>query len=250
MPTAAPPPPPPTPTGEGSEPVVGPPSPLVFAVAGDNRDGDEVYKRLLDQVVADGNVFLINTGDLVGYGSTKNFEAFQALMDGFGLPFYTTPGNHDRDDDGTFDNYIKFTGAPAMDYSFDVENVHFTMLSSATALLNEDKLDWLDADLSSTDQPVKIVSTHYPPFDPDGSAHTLLSGSDAFMDLMAKHEVAYVFAGHIHAYSEEERDGTVYVISGGAGSPLYEEDHPNAFYHYVQVTIAGTEISTRVVRIE
>ena len=92
--------------------------------------------------------------------------------------------------------------------------------------------------------------THYPPFDPDGSAHTLYGGGEAFMELMAEHDVAYVFAGHIHAYSEQTRDGTMYVITGGAGASLYDTDHPNAFYHYVQVTIAGTEVSTKVVRLE
>ena len=40
------------------------------------------------------------------------------------------------------------------------------------------------------------------------------------------------------------------LISGGAGAPLYTEDHPNAFHHYVQVMIVGTEVSTRVVPIE
>ena len=251
LPTVAGPPlpPAPSPTVE-AETVVGPTSPLVFAVAGDNGDNLEVYGRLLDTVVDDGNAFLINTGDLVDYGSRKNFEAFQALMADFPLPFYPVPGNHDRDDDGTLTHFIAYSGAPDKHYSFDAEKAHFTMSSSSTGRLSEEELAWIDADLAATEQPVKIVVTHYPPFDPDGSAHTLYGGSEAFMELMTQHDVAYVFAGHIHAYSEEARDGTVYVITGGAGASLYETDHPNAFYHYVQVTIAGTQVSTRVVRLE
>jgi 3',5'-cyclic AMP phosphodiesterase CpdA len=222
----------------------------VFAVAGDSRDNVEVYQQLLDRVVEDGNAFLINTGDLVDYGSQKNFEAFKALMADFPLPFYPVPGNHDRDDDGTLRHFIAYSGAPDKHYSFDKEAVHFTMASSSTGHLSEEELAWIDADLAATNQPVKIVVTHYPPFDPDGSAHVLYAGSEAFMELMAEHDVAYVFAGHIHAYSQEARNGTVYVITGGAGAPLYETDHPNAFYHYVQVTIIGTQVSTSVVRLE
>jgi len=60
------------------------------------------------------------------------------------------------------------------------------------------------------------------------------------------HEVAYVFAGHIHAYSAEQRDGTTYVITGGGGASLDDVEHPEAFYHYVQVTVNGTEVTTEV----
>jgi 3',5'-cyclic AMP phosphodiesterase CpdA len=209
-----------------------------------------LYKRLLNRVVEDGNAFLINTGDMVDYGSRKNWEAFQALMADFPLPFYPVPGNHDRDDDGTLTNYVEFSGAPATHYSFDVGTAHFAIASSSTARLSAEELAWIDQDLSATEQPVKIVCTHYPPFDPDGSPHILYAGNEAFMALMKKHQVAYVFTGHIHAYSQEERDGTTYVITGGAGAPPYSEDHPDAFFHYVQVTIVGTEVSTRVVPIE
>jgi predicted phosphodiesterase len=239
-----------TPTVEADTPVAGPSKPLVFAVAGDNRGNEEVYRRVLDKVVEDGNAFLINTGDLVGYGSRKNFEAFAALMADFPLPFYPVPGNHDRDDDGSLANYVEFSGAPATHYAFDVENVHFTMANVSSSILSDEELAWIDADLAATEQPLKMVCIHYPPFDPDGGAHTLHGGNEAFMALMQKHSVDYVFAGHIHAYGQEERDGTVYVITGGAGAALYEEDHPNSFYHYVQVVVEGTEITTTVVRIE
>jgi hypothetical protein len=75
-------------------------------------------------------------------------------------------------------------------------------------------------------------------------------GNDEFMSLMEKHGVAYVFAGHIHAYAEETRNGVHYVITGGAGAPLYAAEHPQAFYHYVRVTVNGTDVSTEVVRVE
>jgi 1,2-diacylglycerol 3-alpha-glucosyltransferase len=239
-----------TPTVEADAPVAGPAKPLIFAVAGDSRGNDEVYAPLLDRVVADGNAFLIDTGDLVGYGSRENFEAFAALMTDFPLPYYPVPGNHDQDEDGSLDNYLEFSGAPALRYSFDVQNVHFTMANFSSPILGEEELAWIDADLAASEQPLKMVCVHYPPFDPDGGTHTLHSGNEAFMALMKEHSVDYVFAGHIHAYGQEERDGTVYVITGGAGAPLYVEDHPNSSYHYVQVIVEGTQVSTMVVRVE
>ncbi|UCC65115.1 MAG: phosphoesterase, partial [Anaerolineae bacterium] len=98
--------------------------------------------------------------------------------------------------------------------------------------------------------PLKMVFLHHPPFDPDGTDYMMRGGNEAFMTLMQEYGVSHVFAGHIHAYAEETRDGIHYIITGGAGAPLYRRDHPQAFYHYVRVTVDGTEVSTQVIRIE
>jgi len=221
----------------------------VFAVLGDSRNNPALYKQLLDRVVADGNAFVIHTGDLVEHGTQGQFARFQALMADFSLPFYPVPGNHDRDLDGSLAPYLAMSGAPAPYYSFDVETAHFTMVNSASGHLTHQELDWIDRDLSATKQRVKFVALHHPPFDPDGTGHILHSGNDAFMALMRKHGVDYVFAGHIHAYSQAMRDGTVYVITGGGGAPLYHEHHPNAFHHYVRVTVDGNQVRADVIRV-
>ena len=230
-----------------STPQVNPGKPLVFAIVGDNRSDTELYKRLLDKVVEDGNMFLVNTGDLVQRGTRANFAAFQQLMADFPLPFYPVPGNHDLGIGGSLTNFLAFSGAPASHYSFDAGTAHFTMVNSASEHLRQEELDWIDQDLALTECPLKFVFVHHPPFDPDGTDHILNSGNDAFMALMQKHSVAYVFAGHIHAYSRAVRNGTVYVISGGGGAPLYHKDHPDAFYHYIQVTVDGDQVRAEVV---
>jgi predicted phosphodiesterase len=222
---------------------------LTFAVCGDSRDDDAIYKKVLARVAQDGNAFLINTGDLVNTGSQDNFQHFQQLMADFPLPFRPVPGNHDRGLGGSLDHYLSYSGAPAAHYSFDAGPVHLTMANSASGGLDQAELDWIDQDLATTDRAVKMVFLHHPPFDPDGTNHILGSGNAAFMALAQKHQVAYVFAGHIHAYSQAERDGTTYVITGGAGAPLYTAGHPGAMYHYIQVKVEGTQVSTEVVPI-
>jgi len=222
---------------------------LVFAVCGDNREGDAIYQKVLAQVAQDGSAFLVSTGDLVNTGSEGNFQHFQQLMAGFPLPFYPVPGNHDRGLGGALDNYLVYSGAPAAHYSFDAGPVHLTMANSSSGGLNQAELDWIDRDLSATDQAVKMVFLHHPPFDPDGTDHILGSGNAALMALAQKHQVAYVIAGHIHAYGQAERDGITYVITGGAGAPLYVAGHPVAIHHYIRVTVEGTQVHTEVVPI-
>ncbi len=222
---------------------------LPFAVAGDSRDNPAIYRRLLAAVAADEVAFLVHTGDLVGRGTADQWAAFEPLMADFPLPFYPVPGNHDGLD-GKLDGYLASSGAPAAHYSFDYGPVHLTLADSHNGGIGAGELAWLRDDLSATAQPVKMVFVHHPPFDPDGTDHIMAYGNQAFMDLMAEQGVDYVFAGHIHAYAQAEREGVTYIITGGAGAPLYSADHPQAFYHYLRVLIQGEAVTVQVVKLD
>lgn len=220
---------------------------FTFAVCGDSRGGEAVYQTIFRRVEEDSAVFLVSAGDLVQSGRASEFQAFASLMEDFPLPFFPVPGNHDSPD-GFLDEFVQYSGAPAAHYSFDYGLEHFVVADSHLAEISTRELAWLAADLAATDQPLKMVFLHHPPFDPDGTDHIMLRGNDAFMALMQEHNVSYVFAGHIHAYAEATRDGVHYIITGGGGAPLYTQDHPQAFDHYVRVTVDGTEVNTEVVR--
>lgn len=219
-----------------------------FAVAGDSRDNPQVYRRLLEAVMADGNEFLIHTGDLVNKGTDQQWQAFEKVMADFTLPFYPVPGNHDGLD-GELDGFLAHSGAPAAHYSFDRYPIHFTLADSHNGGISAAELTWLRTDLSATDQPIKMVFLHHPPFDPDGTDHIMAYGSGAFLALMAEMAVDYVFAGHIHAYTQEVRAGVAYYITGGAGAPLYSQNHPQAFHHYLQVSVHDGQVTVEVVKV-
>jgi 3',5'-cyclic AMP phosphodiesterase CpdA len=209
-------------------------------VVGDSRDGPEVYQTILEAVSADGSQFLIHTGDLVNTGSESEFIAFDEMMNGFGLPFYPVPGNHDALA-GDLTWFLRYSGAPAAHYSFDWGAVHVTLADSHHGVLPQAELQWIRKDLTESAQPVKVVVVHHPPYDPDGSSHILAGGNQAFLGLMSEQGVDYVFCGHIHAFAIDERDGTVYVITGGGGAPLYTAGHPQAYHHYVRASVQPDE---------
>ena len=258
----------PLPTLESTEPPVGPepatatptitptvtttPSAanpaLTFAVAGDSRDNPNVYRRVLEAVMDSGSEFLLHTGDMVNTGTEPAWQEFEQSMVGFSLPFYPVPGNHDGLD-GQLDGYLTYSGAPAAHYSFDQGDVHFTLADSHNGGIGAGELAWLREELSASTQPIKVVVLHHPPFDPDGTDHIMAYGNGAFMTLMAEQEVDYVFAGHIHAYAREERDGVTYIITGGAGAPLYSSEHPQAFHHFLRVVVQDGEVTVAVVEV-
>ncbi len=221
---------------------------LTFAVAGDSRDGDLVYSQVLQQVIKDGNEFLIHTGDLVGSDTQEQWQNFRGLMQSFSLPFYPVPGNHDTAD-GKLTNYLKYSAATTAHYSFDRANVHFTFLNSSLGSFLENEFAFLQQDLAASQAPLKMVVLHHPPFDPAGGTHIMTNGADRFMKIVAEYGVKYVFAGHIHCYEGAERDGVKYLIIGGAGAPLTCPPVAGGFNHYVQVQVQGETVKTTVVKI-
>ena len=221
---------------------------LTFAVAGDSRDNPNVYRRVLEAVMDGGSEFLLHTGDMVNKGTEPAWQEFEQSMVGFSLPFYPVPGNHDGLD-GQLDGYLTYSGAPAAHYSFDYGDVHFTLADSHNGGISASELAWLREELSASTQPIKVVVLHHPPFDPDGTDHIMAYGNGAFMTLMAEQEVDYVFAGHIHAYAREERDGVTYIITGGAGAPLYSSEHPQAFHHFLRVVVQDGEVTVAVIEV-
>ncbi len=220
-----------------------------FAVAGDSRDGDVIFSQLLKQVSADGSTFLIHLGDLVSTGKPDEWVRWRALMQDFKLPFYPVPGNHDTNS-ATLNDYLRATGAPAVHYTLDRGAAHFVFLDSHTGILTDAELQYLDRDLAATRAPIKIIVTHYPPFDPAGGNHILGSGKDRLMQIAQARGANYVFAGHIHCYAQAERNGVQYIISGGAGAPITCLPVAGGFYHYLSVIVQGETITTETIHIE
>jgi predicted phosphodiesterase len=220
---------------------------LTFAVAGDSRHNPEIYGRVLAAVTESGSEFLVHTGDMVDEGSEEQWQIFEQSMAGFSLPFYPVPGNHDALG-GKLDGYLVHSRAPAAHYSLDSGPVHLVMADTHHGGVSAAELAWLRDDLSRTAQPLKMVFMHHPPFDPDGTDHIMAYGNEAVMDLMAEMDVDYVFAGHIHAYVQGERDGVAYYITGGAGAPLYG-GHAQAVHHYLLVTVRGQQATVEMIQV-
>jgi len=148
-------------------------------------------------------------------------------------------------------------------YSFDYANAHFIMLndtvvSSRTIAGNE--ANWLRADLeaASTDPDIDwIFASHHRPIYTCGSSHAPAGDvRDAWQPLFDEFQVDVVLTGHNHVYhrsrpvrglsgtegivAAETADhapvitagspsGTVYLLSGGAGAPLYSTRSDCAF---------------------
>jgi predicted phosphodiesterase len=223
---------------------------LNFFVFGDSQG----YRGGLEQIVTMANEyepdFVFHCGDLTPFGQENQYNDVLAVLDGFNVPLYTTPGNHDIRLGGGI-RYIEHFGGP--NYSFDLGPAHITAFNSSAGNISEEDFEWLKNDLTKSNAKWKFVFTHIPPFDPRPEEnHTLLNAtaSTQLISLFNHTGVSTVFAGHIHMYNQTMRNGVRYVISGGAGANLVAEPDQGGLYHFINVTLNESDLTIDYIELD
>lgn len=221
---------------------------FTFIAMGDNRDGPETFMAILDEIDNYQFAFSINTGDLVPSGRLEQFVEFMEMIGDLTYPFYTAMGNHELNNNSV-DLAASFLGEP--NYSFDYGNTHFIILDNSLYYITEEQYEWMRADINGTSKTNIVLSCHVPPYDPrEGESHSMApEGAQEFMDFNEEMGVDLVLNGHIHMYDTKTLQGVEYIITGGAGAPLYASEPEGGFFHYIVCTVEGDEISSEVVKV-
>ncbi|MFC1483511.1 metallophosphoesterase family protein [Candidatus Neomarinimicrobiota bacterium] len=226
-----------------------------FVVLGDNRVNRDVWEMVCKSISNKDASFAVAVGDLVDDGKPEEFDQdlFGVLEDHGRFNFVPVVGNHDIGNDGLAVSYMTSFGANALNYYFDYGNARFVILDNCSRVTDYSaQLDVADQWLAETPpEYYKFVFVHVPPGEVKKWAYHAMSGkkSRQFTDLMTKHEVNHVFAGHIHAYSTASYNGVDYTITGGAGASLHDRYGPRgSVHHYVIVDITSEGMKQQVVR--
>lgn len=248
---------------------------VTFAVIGDNEGDNPTYRNLIQQVAKNPDVqFILHVGDVVANGGATELTAIQNLHAelGVGVPVYAVPGNHDTIDDPNRAAFARAFGATPR--SVDVENIHLILLDNAERKVGftDETLAWLETDLKDWDKRkptdgVTLIAYHRPFAYPladilgDDETRTSRASNERFLGVLAQHEVAHIFTGHVHTaitYAMvAARDNankpirTIPVtVSGGGGQPIQ-----TAFgallqteFHALVVTVTEGEVTTTTLR--
>jgi len=223
-----------------------------FAVLGDNRDGDVAFLDIIKRINSDNDTkFIVNTGDLTPHGYASEYEKYWEMCGSSNVKIFDVIGNHDL---GLFNagagSFRKKYGETY--YYFDHDNSRFIIIDNTRSKgLGRQQWTWLK-DALKTEKDI-FVFLHKPLVDATGMYPNYLmipkKENDELNKLLKRSKVKYIFAGHIHGYGREAINGIVYVVTGGAGAPLYLPAHTGGFYHYVKVTVDGSKITDEVVKI-
>lgn len=228
--------------------------PLTFAVLGDSRSNPEVFERVLKDLAGDPSLaFAIEVGDLVERGTLEQFDAFFKQIQPYArMPFLTVVGNHDLGKNQDLTLYREIFGPDY--YAFPVKGNYFIMVNDVEGSeVGEPQWRWLEDELKkSQSYKTRLVFLHTPLFDPrGGDKHHCLpeAAGRRLAALFRQYHVTHIFAGHIHSYFSGNWDGVPYIITAGAGAPLYGTDAAHFFYHYLKVTLRGDQVDVQVQRL-
>jgi 3',5'-cyclic AMP phosphodiesterase CpdA len=231
------------------------PETLTFAILGDNRGNYPVFEGLLRQMTRDpGLQFAIHLGDMVDKGEMAGYRSFfQSVRKLVKMPLLALIGNHELAGDPEGKLYIEIFGP--RNFSFPLGSHYFIMFDdNAKSGPDAAQLRWLEGELQKgRSYRTRLVFLHIPLFDPRGGEHHHClppESASQLLSLFKKHNVTHIFAAHIHSYFNGRWDGVPYTISAGAGAKLYGTDPRHFFFHYLQVTLQGDRVQTRVRRLE
>ncbi len=228
---------------------------FTFAVLGDRtgRAVEGIYEQVLEDVSFLSPDLIITVGDHIqGYNVDSlevegEWDHVVGLLDGTGLEYHLTSGNHDIWDEQSKRIYERRFGSP--DTAFDYGGTLFITLDvstlySADAMPPEQR-EWLEGALGrSGDFSSVFVFFHKPFWCEDLS----FERPNQLHDLFRQYGVKAVFTGHYHRHFYAEWDGIRYfgVSSSGGGVPPGGRAK-GCFYSYLMAKVAGESLSVRLV---
>jgi hypothetical protein len=262
-------------------------APYSFDAYGDIRfmdpsnttDSDPVRRKILVQKIADEKpAFLLISGDLVANGgSAKQWSVFDKETEPLrsaGVKFYPALGNHDLRGDlpVALNNYFK--RFPDLEgsrfYSVRADNVMVFTLDSSLDHPGGPEMQWFDQQIESLPDGVQfvVVQLHHPPLTRSrdalfGGGHSPRAQEQQMGEFLesraAKSKAKFiVVAGHVHNYERYERNGVMYIVTGGGGATPYvfPRQTNDAYkdlgptYHYCHFDVKPGRIEMRMVKLE
>lgn len=211
---------------------------LRFAAIADNGFGSPdqfaVAKSMWETYQQKPYAFVLMAGDnIYSYGEISlakaRFEDPYAPLLSKDVKFYAVLGNHDivKSNNGLDQiNYQPFNMGDRY-YSFTKGDINEGMVEFFALDTNRNapwdaQLTWLDQQLAQSTAPWKIVYGHHPLYSSGrhGSNPELTA---KLAPIFAKHKVPLYLCGHDHGYERSiPLDGTIYIVNGGGGAPLYK----------------------------
>lgn len=259
--------------------------PWQFIAMGDGRNWEEnstneVREKVIDSIVENNpNLeFILHSGDMVQSGGEQDdwdryYEDIDIAVQN-DVQFYYAVGNHEiytyrlPDDsygpeDSDFSTYMENVEMPGNEryYSFDFNQIHFIVINTEEVWNSRDyefditpeQENWIISDLEANEKEFIIAMFHRPAY----SVRNQYRVEDAaeirkvLEPIFIEYGVDLCFSGHDHYYYRTIRKDITYVVTGGAGAPLYtpssteyaiDGDVYFAKYHYINVTVTDDNI--------
>jgi len=242
--------------------------PFTFLVIGDTRPGRPAYPDdpgtpsidYLEQIHWINRLnpdFTVAVGDLIrGYNTKhpglaeKQWDTFDETVSLYRNPLYMVVGNHDVWDEYSDEIYQRRYGPHY--FSFDHKGCHFIALSGDIPdelnTIGPAQLEWLEQDLAASGNALCTFVFLHKPLWLEGYDENSIWMTEVH-ELLKKHDVDMVFAGHEHHYEPFLIDGIRYFITGGGGAEIGGRENLGDFFHFLSIAVPRRgEPSVEIIR--
>lgn len=186
-------------------------------------------RRAVEALDARKPTFAVEIGDFIDGGDTRQqeleaLEAIEAQFAAFRCPGHYVLGNHDLHHLSK-EEFGEATGARRPYYAFDSGGIHFVILDACyrqdgepyhrgnfewtNTAIPPDEIEWLKADLASTDRPT-VVFVHQPLGLSPNNTYAVKNATSVRDVLAASGQVQVVLQGHHHRNAHRVIDGIHY----------------------------------------
>lgn len=195
--------------------------------------------------------FLLVCGDLANDGRGDQIRGVRGVLEGLGLPYYPTIGNHDHADDGTRQDY-EAAFPDRLNYRFEHAGWHFLGLDTSEktkytgTTIAPETLRFVDGALAAIPREAPIVVfTHFPL----GFATPMRPvNADALVERFKDHNLRAAFSGHFHGLTERRWRNA--VLTTHRCCSLARDNHDGTKPEgYFLCRAAGGEITRKFVEV-
>jgi predicted phosphodiesterase len=222
-------------------------------VISDTQYGIATARNLFRLANRDSIDFGIYNGDLAAKTAPGYYQLFITEYSKWNVtfPVFVVPGNHDIAQDDSGEKLFENMFGPLQTFFVFGQDL-FILLNNGKDrddLIGKD-YQWLEKVLSENckDKRYKFLFTHKPSAWDYGTGERRDDADPTFktlQDLVKKYNVNYIFSGHIHNPRAENRDGHMYLVSGGGGGGL---KFKNGFHHFVEINVTPEKISYDMIK--
>ena len=252
---------------------------ITFLVYGDSRT-QRLERRILAEKIMESFrnkfEFIVHTGDIVEDGIDQNewnnYFSDTEVLNAYKQGVYVE-GNHERGNSNTkmYDNLLMYGTQNNRYYYFSYGGIGFIILNSNSYTVgDDDQTNWLNNTLIQISQKnsYNFAFLHHPLL----HSRSYDYHREQWRPLFDKYNITCVFCGHNHHYersypmtnsSKLEYDNSerynytnlnesIYIVTGGAGAPLYEVNNDNFVaksekaYHFLLVDVKKESTKTSI----
>ncbi|MCF8026084.1 MAG: glycosyltransferase [Desulfobacteraceae bacterium] len=226
-----------------------------FAVVGNISNSVSMFEQRIIPVLNEADLdFVVSAGNAVSGGGEDKYRALQGTLRHLDIPYLLTFGQNESEGFGSPRFYDYF--GPHF-FSIRAGSTRLIFLDSTGKTDWQWQIRWLN-DLLGQDNSVNcFLFIGHPPLRPDQEVafdepedylHPL-KFRDALLAAVEKYGIDTVFSNNLPLYSEQMRKGTRFIITGGAGGLVLNNE--TSFYHFVSVDVgANGEVRHSLHRLE